>query len=144
VPSAGSVTTVPPPQQTNNPVRPTAVKPAANRTNNQQRGNVNFYQQNNRGNQWHENSQQDQSPGRRSGANQSTAPNEQQVFVGSLPLDFTRENLIECFKQFGNVLDAKLHAPMHDNKKVCLFQKKIKILILTFFYFKIEFWFCYF
>lgn len=56
----------------------------------------------------------------------STAPNEQQVFVGSLPLDFTRETLIECFSTFGKILDAKIHTPAHDNKKVCfqLFLKK--------------------
>ena len=47
------------------------------------------------------------------------APNEQQVFVGSLPLEFTREILIECFLQFGQVLDAKIHTPANDNKKVC-------------------------
>jgi RNA recognition motif-containing protein len=61
---------------------------------------------------------------RRSGANMTSAPNEQQVFVGSLPLEFTRETLIECFSQFGSVLDAKINAPLHDNKKVCL----VKIL----------------
>jgi RNA recognition motif-containing protein len=119
--SIGSVP-VPPPQQTN-PIRPPAVKAVPNRTNNQQRGNSNYYQQNNRGNQWNDNTQQDQSPARRSGANITTAPNEQQVFVGSLPLDFTRDNLIECFSQFGHVLDAKIHVPIHDNKKVCLFKK---------------------
>ncbi len=139
--ATGSVP-VPPPQQPN-PVRPTAVKPApVNRTNNQQqqqqqqqqqpRGNGNYYQQNNRGNQWNDNTQQDQSPARRSGANISTAPNEQQVFVGSLPLEFTRDNLIDCFKQFGNVLDAKIHTPAYDNKKVCWILKRKKFYFLLF------------
>jgi len=114
-----SVPTPPPsaPSQQPNAVRPTNVKATTNRTNNQQRTGGNYYQQNNRGNQWNDNSQQDQSPGRRSGANTTAAPNEQQVFVGSLPLEFTREALIECFSQFGNVIDAKIHMPQHDNKK---------------------------
>src|ERR1700679_2278815 len=67
----------------------------------QQRGSGNYYQQNSRGNYWNDNSQQDHSPGRRSGSNVATAPNEQQVFVGSLPLDFTKETLIECFSKYG-------------------------------------------
>lgn len=46
-----------------------------------------------------------------------TAPNERQVFVGSLPLDFTKETLIECFSKYGNVVDATIHTPMHDNRK---------------------------
>lgn len=137
VSSTGSVS-VPPPQQTVNPVRPIPVKPVPNRTNNQQqhqqqRGNGNYYQQNNRGNQWNDNTQQEQSPARRSGANLPSAPNEQQVFVGSLPLEFTKEDLVECFKQFGNVIDAKIHAPVHDNKKVCLFRKQNKDLIFFLF-----------
>lgn len=52
------------------------------------------------------------------GASVATAPNEQQVFVGSLPLDCTEETLIECFSKYGNVIDAKIHQPLHDNKKV--------------------------
>ncbi|UJR27477.1 hypothetical protein I4U23_008762 [Adineta vaga] len=51
------------------------------------------------------------------GPNVATAPNEQQVFVGSLPLDFTEEILIECFSKYGTVIDAKIHQPLHDNKK---------------------------
>ena len=54
-----------------------------------------------------------------SGTNVATAPNEQQVFVGSLPLDFTEKTLIECFSEYGNVIDAKIYTPLHDNKKVC-------------------------
>ena len=81
-------------------------------------GSNNYHQQNNRGNYWTDNSQEDPSPGHRSGPNVATAPNENQVFVGSLPLEFTRDTLIECFSQFGPVLDAKIHTPVHDNKKV--------------------------
>lgn len=44
--------------------------------------------------------------------------NELQVFVGSLPLEFQRQDLIDCFSQFGAVRDAKIQTPMHDNKKV--------------------------
>ena len=153
-PVSNAPTSLPPPQPSN-PVRPVAVKPTVpNRTNtpqqqqqlqqqpSQQRGNGNFYQQNTRGNQWNDNNQQDQSPARRSGANVSTAPNEQQVFVGSLPLEFTREDLIQCFQQFGTVLDAKIHQPNRDNKKVCfIIKKKPRTDIL---FFSIEFWFCYF
>ncbi len=87
----------------------------------QRGGGGNYYQQNNRSNYWNDNLQQDHSPARRSGANIATAPNEQQVFVGSLPLDFTKETLIECFSKYGTVLDAKIHTPTHDNKKVCFF-----------------------
>ena len=83
----------------------------------QQRGNGNYYQQNNRGNYWNDNFQQDPNSTRRSGANVATAPNGHQVFVGSLPLDFTKETLIDHFSKYGTVLDAKLHTP--DNKKVC-------------------------
>ena len=93
-----------------------------NRTNNFQqqppRGNGNYYPGNPRNNQWNDNQQQDQNSGRRSGANLAGVPDEQQVFVGSLPLDFTREDLIDCFKQFGTVLDAKIHTPTYDYKKV--------------------------
>jgi hypothetical protein len=138
-------------QQTN-AVRPSTKAPSttANRptTNSQsgqqqqqQRGNSNYYQQNNRGNYWNDNSQQDHSPARRSGVNVATAPNEQQVFVGSLPLDFTKEILIECFSKFGNVLDAKIHTPSHDNKKVC-FHLKNEFFYFCFSIFKIEFWLC--
>ncbi|CAF3368130.1 unnamed protein product [Rotaria sp. Silwood1] len=64
-----------------------------------QRGSGNYHSQTNRG------------------INVATAPNEQQVFVGSLPLNITKETLIECFSKFGKVLDAKIHTPAHDNKK---------------------------
>ena len=60
------------------------------------------------------------------GMNVATAPNEQQVFVGSLPLDFTKETLFECFSKFGTVLDVKIHTPTHDNKKVGECFKKVK------------------
>ncbi|CAF1408497.1 unnamed protein product [Rotaria sordida] len=113
--STGSVS-MPPPQPTNTN-RSTTVKSASNRTNNQQRGNSNYYPQNSRNNQWTGNNQQDQSPGRRPGSNMSTVSNEQQVFVGSLPLQFTRNDLIDCFSQFGRVRDAKIQMPIHDNKK---------------------------
>jgi RNA recognition motif-containing protein len=114
----------------------TSVKPPAtvNRPNNnfqsgpqqqqqqqqqQQRGNNNYYPQNNRGNYWNDNSQQDHSPARPSGLSVATAPNDQQVFVGSLPLEFTKETLIEYFTKHGNVLDAKIYTPTHESKKVC-------------------------
>ncbi|CAF2406527.1 unnamed protein product [Rotaria sp. Silwood2] len=113
--STGSVS-MPPPQPTNT-TRSTNVKSASNRINNQQRGQNNYYPSNNRANQWPGNNQQDPSPGRRPGSNMATVSNEQQVFVGSLPLGFTRENLIECFSQFGHVREAKIQMPVHDNKK---------------------------
>ena len=90
-----------------------------------------FHQQNNRGSQWNDNNRQEQSPARRLGSTTATS-NEQQVFVGSLPLYFTREILIECFSQFGHVVDAKIHTPVYDNKKVCLFNKKKKIIFIYF------------
>lgn len=144
--------------QSTNVVRPvvkgssTTTTTTANRPNSnsqsgpqqqQQRGNNNYYQQNNRGNYWNDNNHQDHSPARRSGTNVLTAPNEQQVFVGSLPLEFTKDTLIEFFSQFGNVLDAKIHVPAHENnnKKVCFlvyFLTKKK----NYFEFTIEFWLC--
>lgn len=47
-----------------------------------------------------------------------TAPNENQIFVGSLPPEFTHETLKQIFSAFGNVLDAKIHHANGDNKKV--------------------------
>ncbi|CAF0970800.1 unnamed protein product [Adineta ricciae] len=82
---------------TNN--RPTSSAQLGQRQYPQQRGNTNYYEQTNRG------------------TNVATAPNEQQVFVGSLPLDFTEKTLIECFSEYGNVIDAKIYTPLHDNKK---------------------------
>ena len=52
------------------------------------------------------------------GSNVVTAPNENQVFVGSLPPEFTPETLIEFFGQYGRVLDAKIHHASGDSKKV--------------------------
>lgn len=120
-----TVTPVPPVQQPavvrSAPTKPSApqTRPTTGNQQQQQRGSGNNYQQNVRGNnQWNENNaQQDQSPARRPGSNVMSAPNEQQVFVGSLPLEFTREDLLECFTQFGRVLDAKIHQPNYDNKK---------------------------
>ena len=122
----------PPPPQQQQPAPPrsstTGKTTAPTRTNNpppqqqqqQQpsRGNGNFFPSNNRANHWNDNQQQDQFSGRRPGANLVGVPDEQQVFVGSLPLEFSREDLIDCFKQFGNVIDAKIRTPPYDNKKV--------------------------
>ena len=124
------------------PARPATANQQQQQQQQQQRGNGNNYQQNSRGNnnQWNENnSQQDQSPARRSGQSVTNAPNEQQVFVGSLPLEFTREDLIDCFKQFGQVLDAKIHQPNYDNKKVRSidFRPKTTLSHVSF----LEFWF---
>jgi RNA recognition motif-containing protein len=123
----------------------TANRPNSNPQSGQQQqqrggGGGNYYQQNNRGNYWNDNSQQDHSPARRSGSNVATAPNEQQVFVGSLPLEFTKEILIDYFSQYGTVLDAKIHTPTHDNKKVCLIPKTEFFIFLSFS--RIEFWLC--
>ncbi|CAF0924509.1 unnamed protein product [Rotaria sordida] len=128
VPRSGSVPNAVPPlnSQQSNTVRPSVKAPSTTTTTNrpssssqsgQQRGGNNYYQQNNRGNYWNDNIPKDQSPAHRSGTNVATAPNEQQVFVGSLPLNFTKETLVECFSKFGKVLDAKIHTPAHDNKK---------------------------
>ena len=100
------------PTRTNNP------PPQLQRQQQPSRGNGNFFPSNNRANHWNDNQQQDQFSGRRPGANLVGVPDEQQVFVGSLPLEFSREDLIDCFKQFGNVIDAKIRTPPYDNKKV--------------------------
>lgn len=49
--------------------------------------------------------------------NHLSAPNEQQVFVGSLIANMTREDLVDCFSAFGKVLDAKIinHADFKRN-----------------------------
>jgi hypothetical protein len=149
-PRSSQTSSVAPPStsQQTNAVRPPVKAPltTANRPNNnsqsgqqqfpQQRGNGNYYQQNNRGNYWNDNSQQDHSPARRSVTNVVSAPNEQQVFVGSLPLEFSRETLIECFTKFGKVLDAKIHTPVHDNKKVCFIYFNVIINFVIFIYSK--------
>jgi len=62
-------------------------------------GGNNYYQQNNRG------------------LTVSTAPNENQVFVGSLPAEFTSQTLNECFSKFGRVLDAKIYGTSNDSKR---------------------------
>ena len=103
-PAPVSTASVPPP----NPTRPT--NPPARPSGN------NYQQQNQRPQQWTDNSQQEN----RANVGPPAPPNEQQVFVGSLPPEFTRETLINCFSQFGRVSDAKIHAPARDNKKVCL------------------------
>ncbi|CAF1558380.1 unnamed protein product [Rotaria magnacalcarata] len=113
--STGSLS-MPAPQATS-VNRSAAVKSAPTRTNNQQRGNGNYYSQNNRNNQWNTNHQQDPSPGRRPGSNMTNVPNELQVFVGSLPADFSCDDLFHCFSQFGNVSNVKIQTPMHDKKK---------------------------
>ncbi|CAF2734895.1 unnamed protein product [Rotaria sp. Silwood2] len=98
--------------------RPSSNSQSGQQQPQQQRGSGNYYQQSNRGNYWNNNNiQKDHNPAHRSGTNVATAPNEQQVFVGSLPLNFTKETLIECFSKYGKVLDAKIHTPTHDNKK---------------------------
>jgi hypothetical protein len=101
----------------------TANRPNSNSQSGQQhqRNNGNYYQQNNRGNYWNDNSQQDHNSARRSGANVGTPPNGHQVFVGSLPSDFKKETLIEFFGKFGTVLDAKIHTPNNEHKKVCFY-----------------------
>ena len=81
-------------------------------------GGNNYYQQNNRGNYWNETFEQDHSPARRSGLTVSTAPNENQVFVGSLPAEFTPQTLTECFTKFGRVFDSKIYQTNNENKKV--------------------------
>ena len=87
----------------------------------QQRNNGNYYQQNNRGNYWNDNSAQYPNSARRSGPNTGAPPSGHQIFVGSLPSDFKRETLIEFFGKYGTVLDAKIHAPNNDHKKVCYY-----------------------
>jgi hypothetical protein len=72
------------------------------------------YRQNNRNEQWSENTQQEYRPN----TNQPTVSIAQQVFVGSLPADFTREDLIDCFSAFGSVLDVKINYHMNEHKKV--------------------------
>jgi hypothetical protein len=94
--------------------RPPNVKPPTARPNNPQRPNNDYHRPNNRGPQWGDQSSQDY----RSNPNQVTAPNEQQVFVGSLPIDFTREALLDCFTPYGKIIDVKLNTPLYDNKKV--------------------------
>ncbi|CAF0972394.1 unnamed protein product [Adineta steineri] len=118
--NVNSISTIPvvaPTQQINTARPSTAVKPTSNQQ--QRGGSGNYYQQNNRGNQWNNDNHTPQDPNstRRSGPNTPAAPNEQQVFVGSLPAEFTQATLIECFSQYGKVLDAKIHRPTHDNKK---------------------------
>lgn len=81
-------------------------------------GGNNYYQQNNRGNYWNENSQPDHTVARRLGLTVSTAPNENQVFVGSLPAEFTNQTLNECFSKFGRVLDARIYGTSNDSKRV--------------------------
>ncbi|CAM4761262.1 unnamed protein product [Rotaria magnacalcarata] len=81
------------------------------------RGGGNYYPSNSRGNYGRSIIEKDPNPVHRSGSNVLTAPNEQQVFVGSLPLEFSKETLIECFKKYGKVLDAKIHTPAHDIKR---------------------------
>jgi hypothetical protein len=101
--------------------RPNSNAQSGQQQQQQQRGNGNYYQQNNRGNYWNDNSQQDHNSTRRSGANVGTGPNGHQVFVGSLPSDFKKETLIEFFGKYGTVLDAKIHTPNNENKKVCCY-----------------------
>ena len=114
--SVTAAPTAPPPAaQPSTSARPSNVKPpTTTRTNNPQRPGNDYYRQNNRSQQWGDHSSQDYRPN----TNQLTAPNEQQVFVGSLPADFTREALVNCFGHYGKILDVKLNTPMHDNKKV--------------------------
>lgn len=75
-----------------------------------QRGtNDGSYRSNYRSNHW-SNEQQTDGNFRPSNSsnNQLTAPNEQQVFVGSLTANMTREDLIDCFSSYGTVIDAKI------------------------------------
>lgn len=131
-PRGGPATSAVPPatSQPSNAVRAPVKAPltTANRPNSnvppgqqqqQQRGNGGYYQQNNRGNYSNGNPEQDPNSARRSGTNVATAPAGHQVFVGSLPLEFTNETLMEVFGKYGTVLDAKIHTPNNETKKVC-------------------------
>lgn len=76
------------------------------------------------------------------GSTVSTVPNEQQVFVGSLPLEFNRETLIEFFSKYGTVLDAKTYTPTHDSKKVGFIFLNLTLQINNDVLSMIEFWLC--
>jgi hypothetical protein len=95
-------------------------------------GGGNYYGQNTRSKYCNDASQQDHSSACCSDANVISAPNENQVFVGSLPAEFTPATLIECFSKFGRVLDAKIHTANGDNKKVCKTDGSYLFLILHF------------
>jgi hypothetical protein len=110
----------------------------------QQRNNGNYYQQNNRGNYWNDNSPQNHNSTRRSGANTGTPPSGHQIFVGSLPSDFKKETLIEFFGKYGTVLDAKIHAPNNEHKKVCYYYYYLNSFKRIFYLFDIAFCLCYF
>ena len=117
-----------PPVQQTNATRPTSgSKPSTN----QQRGGANFYQNSSRSAQWGDsNAPYDQNTARRSGGN-SAVSNANQVFVGSLPAEFTNETLVECFSQFGRVREAKIRQPSNDGKKVrCLITEKPSVRLI--------------
>ena len=117
-----------PPVQQTNPTRPTSgSKPSTN----QQRGGANLYQNSSRSAQWGDsNAPYDQNTARRSGGN-SAVSNANQVFVGSLPAEFTNETLVECFSQFGRVREAKIRQPSNDGKKVrCLITEKPSVRLI--------------
>jgi hypothetical protein len=89
--------------------KPTA-GPGGRPSNNPQANQGHFSQTRGGGNNYHASNNR--------GTNAMTAPNENQVFVGSLPPDFTANTLIECFTKYGRVLDAKIHNTNGENKKV--------------------------
>ncbi|CAF0962240.1 unnamed protein product [Didymodactylos carnosus] len=63
---------------------------------------------------------QDDSPDRRGsgGGNRRTlTPNENQVFVGSLPPDFTADILRDFFSGYGPVVDVRIFSPQNAEKK---------------------------
>ena len=98
--------------------RPSSTPQSGQQHFSQPRGGGAYYGQNNRNNHWNDALQKEHNPARRSGPNAIAAPNENQVFVGSLPAEFTPAILTECFSKFGRVLDAKIHSANGDNKKV--------------------------
>ena len=91
---------------------PSTVKSAPiARGNPPQRGPSDEYQRPNyRPNQWSNEAPDGGYRPQGSPNSQLSVPNEQQVFVGSLTANMTREDLIECFSEFGTVLDAKINA----------------------------------
>ncbi|CAF0898905.1 unnamed protein product [Didymodactylos carnosus] len=64
---------------------------------------------------------QDDSPDRRGGGGggnrRTLTPNENQVFVGSLPGDFTADILRDFFSGYGPVVDVRIFSPQNADKK---------------------------
>lgn len=125
-PNTSAVASVSTPVTVPTPVAPTVAPPStvksappvprANLPS--QRGpNDGYHRQNYRSNQWSNETSDGNYRPSNSTNNHLSAPNEQQVFVGSLIANMTREDLIECFSAFGKVLDAKIinHADFKRN-----------------------------